>query len=138
PARGIRNLPYLSGEFLDDLRFVGEKARELGLRMDLTLGSGWPFGGPHIPISQAAGKLRLDRVVVPANATSVAMPAVGEGEKFLAAFLARGDSRQFSQEGISRLTDIDPDARPAGERMVRLPAEISGKENGGKEARVAL
>ena len=25
--------------------------------MDLTLGSGWPFGGPHIPIAQAAGRL---------------------------------------------------------------------------------
>ena len=31
-------------------RFTGEKAKELGLRMDLTLGSGWPFGGPHIPV----------------------------------------------------------------------------------------
>jgi hypothetical protein len=30
------------------------KARELGLRFDLTLGSGWPFGGPHIPLSLAA------------------------------------------------------------------------------------
>src|SRR3954470_10611818 len=44
------NFKYLSDEFLDDLRFAGEKAKELGLRMDLTLGSGWPFGGPHISI----------------------------------------------------------------------------------------
>src|SRR5438128_10486101 len=41
------NFRYLSPEFLDDLKFTGQKARELGLRMDLTLGSGWPFGGPH-------------------------------------------------------------------------------------------
>ena len=27
PARGFRNLPYLSDEFLDALRFTGEKAR---------------------------------------------------------------------------------------------------------------
>src|SRR5215467_11390172 len=38
---GFRNLPYLSDAFLDALRFTSEKARELGLRMDLTLGSGW-------------------------------------------------------------------------------------------------
>src|SRR5215475_9343744 len=44
------NLTYLSPEFLDALQFTGGKARELGLRMDLTLGSGWPYGGPHIPI----------------------------------------------------------------------------------------
>src|SRR6266496_5896938 len=52
------NSKYLSPEFLDCLAFVGQKARELGLRMDLTLGSGWPFGGPHIPLDEAAGRLR--------------------------------------------------------------------------------
>ena len=52
------NMRYLSPEFLDALRFAGEKAKELGLRMDLTLGSGWPYGGPHIPIELAAGRLR--------------------------------------------------------------------------------
>lgn len=57
-ARGIRNLRYLSPEFLDALGFTARKARELGLRMDLTLGSGWPFGGPHIPLDLAAPRLR--------------------------------------------------------------------------------
>src|SRR5947207_11063239 len=42
------NMRYMSPEFLEALRFTGEKAKELGLRMDLTLGSGWPYGGPHI------------------------------------------------------------------------------------------
>ena len=55
------NYKYLSPEFLDALRFAGEKARELGLRMDLTLGSGWPYGGPEIPVTHAAGKLRVAR-----------------------------------------------------------------------------
>jgi alpha-L-rhamnosidase len=64
------NYPYLSPEFLDALKFAAEKANELGLRMDLTLGSGWPFGGPHIPITQAAGKLRID----------AARPALQEGD----------------------------------------------------------
>src|SRR3954451_1773594 len=43
PEKGFRNLPYLSPEFLDALRFTAEKANELGLRMDMTLGSGWPY-----------------------------------------------------------------------------------------------
>lgn len=64
------NYPYLSPEFLDALKFTAKKAKDLGLRMDLTLGSGWPFGGPHIPITQAAGKLRIDRD----------RPQLGEGE----------------------------------------------------------
>jgi hypothetical protein len=54
------NYSYLSAEFLDALRFAAATARELGLRMDVTLGSGWPFGGSKVPITQAAGRLRID------------------------------------------------------------------------------
>jgi hypothetical protein len=87
PETGFRNLPYLSDDYLDALKFTAEKARELGLRIDITLGSGWPFGGPHIPVTEAAGKLRADRVAIPDGAVSVPVPAIGNGEKFLAAFL---------------------------------------------------
>ena len=37
PQHGFKNLAYLSDEFLDALRFTSQKAKELGLRMDLTL-----------------------------------------------------------------------------------------------------
>src|SRR5713101_5017353 len=67
PTRGIKNLPYLSDEFIDALRFVSVKSRELGMRMDLTLGSGWPFGGPSVPISEAAGMLRTERIKLAGN-----------------------------------------------------------------------
>jgi hypothetical protein len=77
PLEIDHNFPYLSDEFLDDLRFAGTKARELGLRFDLTLGSGWPFGGPHIPLSLAAGRLRIVRG---------AAPELAEGEQLVAAY----------------------------------------------------
>jgi hypothetical protein len=118
PQTGFHNFPYVSEEFLDDLSFTAEKAHELGLRFDLTLGSGWPFGGPHTPITLASGRLRVDHVPVPANATSVPLPAMAEGEKFIAAFLARGDRRQFSAEGIQRIAEVDNAA-------VHVPAEAS-------------
>ena len=51
------NYPYLSPEYLEALRFTGEKAKELGLRMDLTLGSGWPYGGPHIFVGRRVRKV---------------------------------------------------------------------------------
>src|SRR5438105_13019346 len=37
PTRGIKNLPFLSDDFIDALRFVSVKSRELGLPMDPTL-----------------------------------------------------------------------------------------------------
>jgi len=78
PEHGLRNLPYLSDEFLDDLRFVGEKAHELGMRMDLTLCSGWPYGGPHVPVAEASGRLRVVRAAADAPA-----PALAEGETLI-------------------------------------------------------
>ncbi len=87
-AAGIRNLPFLSPDFLKALTFTSTKARELGLRMDLTLGSGWPFGGPHIPVAHAAARLRLERVKA-AGSRSVAVPYSIPGEKLLAVFVAQ-------------------------------------------------
>ena len=114
PARGFRNFPYLSDEFLDDVRFANNTARGLGLRVDITLGSGWPYGGPHTSIDLAAPRLRVDRVAVPAGAATVALPNVGPGEKLLAAFLANGEPRRESADGMRQLTGIDGPA-------VRLP-----------------
>jgi alpha-L-rhamnosidase len=83
---GFRNLPYLSDEFIDALRFTSEKAHELGLRMDLTLASGWPYGGPHTPITEAAGRLLTVTANVPAGESSLRIRKLAEGEKFIAAF----------------------------------------------------
>ncbi len=55
-----KNAEWLSPEFMDMLRFTIERAGQLGLTVDLTLGSGWPFGGPHISKEDAAMRLRCD------------------------------------------------------------------------------
>jgi hypothetical protein len=59
PSRGIRNLNYFSEEFLAVLRHAVREARRLQLQLDFTLGSGWPYGGPFIPTSLAARRLRV-------------------------------------------------------------------------------
>jgi hypothetical protein len=119
PTTGSRNLPYLSDEFIDALRFAAGKARELGLRVDITLGSGWPYGGPHVPINEAAGRLRCDRVPVPPNARSIPLPDLENGEKFIAAFLARGDADSFSANGLQRITNLETG-------RFELPRDLSG------------
>jgi hypothetical protein len=106
PAAGVRNLPYLSDEFIDALRFVAMKSRELGLRMDLTLGSGWPFGGPSVSIDDAAGTLRVERVKVQPGTKRIPTPNAMPGEKLLAAFLARAEGQSIVADGLRELTDI--------------------------------
>jgi len=46
---GFANLPYLSPEFLDMLGYLARRTKEKGMEADLAMGSGWPYGGPHIP-----------------------------------------------------------------------------------------
>jgi hypothetical protein len=113
-ASGIRNLPFLSDEFIEVLRFTAEKARELGLRMDLTLGSGWPFGGPQVPIRDAAGKLRCVRVKVAPNSPRIAVPDLGAGEEFLAVYLAHTNGQAIFADSVREITDIR-------DGVVRLP-----------------
>jgi hypothetical protein len=85
--RGIRNVPYLSADFLDAVAFANRTGRANGMRVDMTLASGWPYGGPHVTVDNAAARLRQAVVDVPAGATSVALPAVANGETLIAAFV---------------------------------------------------
>src|SRR5881394_1376844 len=98
PALGIKNTPYLSDEFIDALRFTSAKAKELGLRMDLTLGSGWPYGGPSVAITDAAATLRSERVKIQPGSRRVPIPNVMPGEQLLAAFAARVQGQPASQQ----------------------------------------
>ncbi len=88
PKIGFHNQQFLSDEHLDAIRFAANTARDLGLRVDITLGSGWPFGGPHIPVTQAAGELRVETTSVSPGTDSVAMPNIATGEQLIAVFLA--------------------------------------------------
>ena len=92
PARGIRNVPYMSPDFLDAVAFANRKAREQGLRVDVTLASGWPYGGPHISAQQAASRLRVHAVEVPAGSATAPLPAIMSGEKLLATFIGSGSA----------------------------------------------
>lgn len=84
---GLKNLKFLSPEFFDVLNFTAAKAKELNLRMDLTLGSGWPYGGPMFTVDEAAGRVRPQSVPVTAGQTSVPAPALRAGESYVAAYV---------------------------------------------------
>ena len=91
PKSGFRNLPYLSDEFLDNVRFVNNEAQRLGLRASITLSSGWPYGGLHTPVTEAAAALHMIRMPVAAGAGSIPLPALANGESLIGVFLADRD-----------------------------------------------
>jgi hypothetical protein len=62
-ARGYEEqyLSYLSEEWMKVLLFTSEKAGEYGMGTDMNLGTGWPFGGPHVSPEFSATRLVTER-----------------------------------------------------------------------------
>jgi hypothetical protein len=108
---GLRNLPYLSDPFIAALRHAAGTARAEGMRIDVTGGSGWPFGGPHVPITQAAANIRMARVAIRAGSEEAPLPGLGPGEKFLGASLSTGDKLAPTPVQGDRLS-LAPHAQP--------------------------
>ncbi|HWE86465.1 MAG TPA: glycosyl hydrolase [Terracidiphilus sp.] len=101
PAQGIRNLRYLSPEFLDTVGYANRTARSLGMRVDITLGSGWPYGGPGTTLDLAAGSLRV--VSQPINGSTVSPPSLEPGESFVAAFAVNYDAASAQRIDLATL-----------------------------------
>ncbi len=50
-------LRFLSSPWMEAFRFVKSEGNKNGLLIDMNNGTGWPFGGPNVPINEAAAKL---------------------------------------------------------------------------------
>ena len=103
PAKGIKNLRYLSPPFLDAVRYANTYARSIGMRVDITLGSGWPFGGPDTTLANAASKLKIIETPLPANAPTLPYPALAEGDSLIAVFTAEGEPGYWSSATARQL-----------------------------------
>lgn len=50
------NIPYLSDRWMEMLREVQKNGQELGIEVDMATGTGWPFGGPWVPLEESASR----------------------------------------------------------------------------------
>ncbi|TCC32676.1 glycosyl hydrolase [Kribbella speibonae] len=82
--------PFGSPEFLELVGHAARTARRLGLRFDVTLGSGWSYGGPHVGPEYAARQLHWDRREIGAAASDVPIVAAWPGDEFVAAYVGDG------------------------------------------------
>jgi hypothetical protein len=123
PSKGLVNLRYLSPEFLAAVSSTARTAHELGLRMDMTMGSGWPYGGPHITPEIAAEGLHCLRIPIPGGTRTIPGPDVQEGQRFLAAFVASGDGKHFDANSAHQIAPQEDGSfqlppSPAGPRVL--------------------
>jgi hypothetical protein len=111
---GLVNLKFLSPEFFDMLGFTAAKAKEIGLRMNLTLGSGWPYGGPMFTRDEAAQSIRAaGSVNVTLGQTSVTPPAGGGARG--------GRGGNVSGPIVAALLGTVTDAAPGASSYISLP-----------------
>ena len=51
------NIPYLSDKWMQMLRYTAEQCQKNGIELDMATGTGWPFGGPWVPLEESACKV---------------------------------------------------------------------------------
>jgi len=62
PIYGIQgnqanNIDYLSDRWMEMLRYTGEQCERNGMELDMATGTGWPFGGPWVPLEESASRM---------------------------------------------------------------------------------
>ena len=85
------NFPFLSPEWEKMTRFAVLKAKELGMRVDFMLGTGWPYGGPWITPDLASKCIvrTVSEVVGPDRYGQRIPGEIGEHDKLIGLFAAR-------------------------------------------------
>ena len=51
------DIPFLSARWMKMLGYVEDLADRLDMEVDMATGTGWPFGGPDVPLEHAASKM---------------------------------------------------------------------------------
>jgi alpha-L-rhamnosidase len=103
PVRYLVNEPFLSPAMLENVAYAAREARALGLRLDVTLGSGWPYGGPATTLAEAAGRLLVLELPLPPGTTSLPPFRLEDGETFLSISLVNGDPKNWQAASALQL-----------------------------------
>ncbi len=63
-GQDANNITYLSPQWMEMLSYTIKIADSLGMQVDMTLGTGWPYGGPNVTQEHAATKLIIDQQTI--------------------------------------------------------------------------
>jgi len=95
PIYGVKGredayLAYLSPEWMTMLEFTVATADRLDLGVDMSTGTGWPFGGPQVGPDEAAAKLDV-QVIETAPGEQIDLPAEGPMPQAVVAVSGAGE-----------------------------------------------
>ncbi|OCX51851.1 glycoside hydrolase [Mucilaginibacter sp. PPCGB 2223] len=126
-----RYLQFLSPQWMSALDFTIQKAKALGMGVDMNTGTGWPFGGPQIKAGNAAGKLIIQTYKLAAGETLNSKIVVNDARQaknaaVLQAVIAYGDKGEVLDITNKVSTDGSLNWKPA-EGKWDIYAAFSGK-----------
>lgn len=89
-----KNISFLSPTWLSMLEYTQQQGQELGIDIDMTTGTGWPFGGPMLKVAETAACLVTDTKEVNGNGSSVTTITINASNGTLQRVLAypQGDT----------------------------------------------
>ena len=72
PIYGVKGeedkfINFLSPKWMKNLEFTVAEANRLGMDVDMSTTTGWPFGGSHVDSSRAASKFDFEKITVSGN-----------------------------------------------------------------------
>ena len=78
-----RELQFLSQPWMEALKFTEEEGKRNGILIDMNAGTGWPFGGPNVPLDEAACKaVIVDTVLTGVKFSNVDIAAPEKERKY--------------------------------------------------------
>src|ERR1700728_2953952 len=102
---------FLAPEWFNHVKYAVEEGGRLGLDVDLTFGSGWPFGGPYIPLPLASHKLSVREIAVTGPTTFTGRfpgAPLGTSEKLVAVVAAQGSLPSRGKRKLQEFSDSVP------------------------------
>ena len=125
PLEPEGNFDFLSERWSKLVTFTVQKAKELGMRVDFTLGTGWPYGGPWIPIELSSHCIRMttEEVIGPYRYGVEIPGGVGKHEKLIGIYAAQtlGSDEVLDPHSIHDLTPFLRYSDPNYWAVVRPP-----------------
>jgi len=75
-------LKFLSPQWMEALRYCEENGKKNNVDIDMNTGTGWPFGGPEVPIDEAACKVVFCDTTINGKKIDVALNVAEKEKKF--------------------------------------------------------
>ena len=69
-GNATKNIQFLSTDWLEMLKYTQQTGQELDIDIDMTTGTGWPFGGPMVKKEESASKLVTETFDVTGDGTA--------------------------------------------------------------------